>query len=305
MSWVKLIIQINATHAEPLSDALIEQGALSVDIHDAAANTQDEQMLFDEPGEPSGEIWRNAEVSALFNHGVNIDEIVRNAANSAQLDHSPSYRLEHVEEQDWVRLTQSQFDPIQISTRLWIVPTWHQLPDPIAINLILDPGLAFGTGSHPTTQLCLDWLDRNLRPGDRLIDYGCGSGILAIAALKLGASHVTGIDIDPQAIRASEENAIRNECDASAYCFSTAAYTAGSNVQIQKQADIVVANILANPLIILAPLLARAILNGGQIVLSGILAEQTDEVKQAYSQWFHMYHANQQEGWVLLTGTKK
>lgn len=305
MSWVKLIIQINAAHAEPLSDALMEQGALSVDIHDAAANTQDEQMLFDEPGEPSGEIWHNAEVSALFNRGVNIDEIICNAATRAQLDHPPGYRLEHVEEQDWVRLTQSQFDPIQISSRLWIVPTWHQLPDPAAINLILDPGLAFGTGSHPTTQLCLDWLDRNLRPGVRLIDYGCGSGILAIAALKLGASHVTGIDIDPQAIRASKENAMRNQCDASAYCFSAVENTTGSNIQIQKQADIVVANILANPLIMLAPLLARTALNGGQIVLSGILVEQADEVKQAYNQWFDMNSANHQEGWVLLTGSKR
>lgn len=212
MSWVTLIIQVAAAYAEPLSDALMEQGALSVDIHDAAADTQDEQMLFDEPGELSGEIWRNAEVSALFNQGVNSDEIVRNAAHIAQLDRLPNYRVEHVEEQDWVRLTQSQFDPIQISPRLWIVPTWHQLPDPAAINLILDPGLAFGTGSHPTTQLCLLWMDRNLQSGCRVVDYGCGSGILAIAALKLGASQVIGIDIDSQAIKASKENALRNQC---------------------------------------------------------------------------------------------
>lgn len=305
MSWVKLVIQINATHAEPLCDALIEQGALSVDIHDAAADTQDEQMLFDEPGEPSGEIWRNAEVSALFNQGVNIDEIARKAANSAQLDHPPCYRLEHVEEQDWVRLTQSQFDPIQISTRLWIVPTWHQLPDPAAINLILDPGLAFGTGSHPTTQLCLDWLDRNLRPGDRLIDYGCGSGILAIAALKLGASQVIGIDIDSQAIKASEENAIRNQCETTKYIFVTAQEATGMDFQIARQADVVVANILANPLIMLASLLEQAVLHKGRIVLSGILQEQANEVKIVYQQWFDMDVAALKEGWVLLTGIKR
>lgn len=305
MSWVTLIIQVAAAYAEPLSDALMEQGALSVDIHDAAADTQDEQMLFDEPGELSGEIWRNAEVSALFNQGVNSDEIVRNAAHIAQLDRLPNYRVEHVEEQDWVRLTQSQFDPIQISPRLWIVPTWHQLPDPAAINLILDPGLAFGTGSHPTTQLCLLWMDRNLQSGCRVVDYGCGSGILAIAALKLGASQVIGIDIDSQAIKASKENALRNQCETTKYTFVTAQDTAGMDFQITQQADVVVANILANPLIILAPLLEQSVLHKGRIVLSGILEEQANEVKIAYQQWFDMDIAALKEGWVLLTGIKR
>lgn len=283
----------------------MEQGALSVDIHDAAADTQDEQLLFGEPGEPGGEIWQNAEVSALFNQDANIDEILRNVTCAAQLKNQPDYRLEHVAEQDWVRLTQSQFGPIQISPRLWIVPTWHQSPDPTAINLILDPGLAFGTGSHPTTQLCLGWLDQNLQHGDRVMDYGCGSGILAIAALKLGADHVTGIDIDPQALKASQENALRNHCDPEKFIFALAYQAIERDLHPHEQVDVVVANILANPLIILAPILAQAVRKKGYIVLSGVLKEQAEEVKNTYRQWFDVHTSNGQEGWVLLTGTKR
>lgn len=305
MSWITLIIKTDAAQAEELSDALLEQGALSVDIHDAAADTQDEQMLFGEPGEPSGEIWQNAEVSALFNEDTDIVEILRNITQIAQSDRQPDYRIERIEEQDWVRLTQSQFDPIPISSRLWIVPTWHASPDPAAINLILDPGLAFGTGSHPTTQLCLRWLDQNLQAGDNVMDYGCGSGILAIAALKLGARHVTGIDIDPQAIKASEENALRNQCDPEKFHFATAHQVTERSLQPEEQTDVVVANILANPLIILAPLLMQIARKHGHIVLSGILKGQAEEVKAVYQQWFDMSIAGEQEGWVLLTGSKR
>jgi ribosomal protein L11 methyltransferase len=305
MSWVTLIIDTDAAHAEALSDALLKQGALSVDIHDAAADTSDEQMLFGEPGEPSGEIWQHAEVSALFNKDADIAEILCNVAHIAQSDQPLSYRIERIEEQDWVRLTQSQFDPIQISARLWIVPTWHSSPDPAAINLILDPGLAFGTGSHPTTQLCLRWLDQNVQPGDTVMDYGCGSGILAIAALKLGARRVAGIDIDPQAIKASEENALRNQCDPSKFHFATAYQATERNLQAAEQMDVVVANILANPLILLAPLLAQIVRPHGYIVLSGILKEQAEEVRDTYRQWFNMSIAGEQEGWVLLTGSKR
>ena len=305
MSWVTLIIETDAAHAEVLSDALLEQGALSVDIHDAAADTQDEQMLFGEPGEPSGEIWQNAEVSALFDQDADIVAILRNVTQIMQPDQPLGYRIERIEEQDWVRLTQSQFDPIQISARLWIVPTWHQSPDPAAINLILDPGLAFGTGSHPTTQLCLGWLDQNLQLGDKIMDYGCGSGILAIAALKLGARYVTGIDIDPQAIKASQENALHNQCDPEKFHFATAHQATERSVQPEEQTDVVVANILANPLIILAPLLMQIVRKHGHIVLSGILKEQAEEVKAVYQQWFDMRIAREQEGWVLLTGIKR
>ena len=301
MAWLSLTIETGAAHAEALSDALLELGALSADIHDAAAGTAREQPLFGEPGVASEKFWSAAEVTALFDANVDIPSVLQAVAQVAQLSSLPGYRLSQVEEQDWVRLTQSQFGPIQISSRLWIVPTWHQAPDPAAVNLILDPGLAFGTGSHPTTHLCLAWLDENLRGGEYVLDYGCGSGILAIAALKLGAGHATGIDIDPQAVVASRDNAVRNQCDPGKAEF----YTAQADVTAGAQADIVVANILANPLIALAPLLARATRRSGRIALSGILKEQAQEVENAYRQWFEMSAAAEREGWVLLTGTKK
>lgn len=301
MAWITLSIKTDSAHAELLSDTLMEQGALSVDIHDAAADTQDEQMLFGEPGEPSGEIWQNAEVSALFTQDTDIADVLHHTAAAMKLSTPLQYRLKHMEEQDWVRLTQSQFDPIQISSRLWIVPTWHQSPDPTAINLILDPGLAFGTGSHPTTRLCLQWLDRYLQPGDKVLDYGCGSGILAIAAMKLGAGHVTGIDIDPLAIEASQANALRNDCNPTQFEFLSTNQTLENKAEM----DIVVANILANPLTILAPVLARAVRPGGHIVLSGILQQQAEQVNQIYQQWFDIKIADFQEDWVLLSGNKR
>lgn len=301
MAWTSLSIEIDAAHTEVLSDALLELGALSTDIHDAAAGTEREQPLFGEPGVFSEKFWSAAEVTALFDASADIPAIVQAAAQAAQLSRLPSYRLAQVEEQDWVRLTQSQFDPIQISSRLWIVPTWHQAPDPAAINLILDPGLAFGTGSHPTTRLCLAWLDENLRGGEDVLDYGCGSGILAIAALKLGASHATGIDIDPQAVMASRDNAARNQCERTQAEF----HTAQVSPAVGAGAEVVVANILANPLITLAPVLAQATCRGGRIALSGILKAQAVEVENAYRQWFEMHTGREQEGWVLLTGTKR
>ncbi|MDP1559259.1 MAG: 50S ribosomal protein L11 methyltransferase [Nitrosomonas sp.] len=300
MSWVSLTIEIDAAHAEILSEALFEQGALSVDIHDAAAGTAYEQLLFGEPGEPTGEIWLDAEITALFAQDADIPAIMQAVTQISQLSRQPHFRLADVEEQDWVRLTQSQFNPIQISSRLWIVPTWHESPDPSAINLILDPGLAFGTGSHPTTQLCLSWLDKNLQRGDAVLDYGCGSGVLAIAALKLGARHVIGVDIDPHAITASRENAERNQCDQSQVYFATT----HANSETETQVDIVVANILANPLILLAPILMQATRKGGRIALSGILKVQATEVIATYQEWFEMQVAEEKEGWVLLTGIK-
>ena len=301
MAWISLTIVTGAAQAEVLSDALLELGALSADIHDAAVGTAQEQPLFGEPGVFSEKFWSAAEITALFDANADIPAIVQAAAQAAQLPRPPAYRLTQVEEQDWVRLTQSQFSPIQISSRLWIVPTWHQAPDPAAINLILDPGLAFGTGSHPTTHLCLAWLDENLRGGEDVLDYGCGSGILAIAALKLGASHATGIDIDPQAVAASHDNAARNQCERTQAEF----HTAQMSPAVATCVDVVVANILANPLMVLAPVLAQATRKGGRIALSGILKEQATEVETIYRQWFEMHTGKEQEGWVLLTGTKR
>jgi ribosomal protein L11 methyltransferase len=195
-----------------------------------------------------------------------------------------------------VRLTQAQFDPIRISERLWIVPTWHTPTDPSAINIALDPGLAFGTGSHPTTRLCLRWLDTNIQGGESLLDYGCGSGILAIAAMKLGACSAVGVDVDAQAVQSSRDNAIANQVLADFYLPDAASLT---------QYDVVVANILTNPLRALAPLLAEATRSGGRIVLSGILAEQADDVMRIYAQWFAMSPAIIEDGWVCLSGIKQ
>lgn len=304
MSWISLAIKTDNAHAEILSDAMLELGALSTDIHDAGTGTEQEQPLFDEPGEPSGGLWFASELTALFHPHVDVHSIVEAAAQAARLPTLPGYSITYVEEQDWVRLTQSQFNPIQISHRLWIVPSWHQIPDPAGVNLILDPGLAFGTGSHPSTQLCLAWLDENLMGGEDVLDYGCGSGILAIAALKLGARHVVGIDIDPQAVAASRQNAVLNRCNETELEFSTvdgAAQPDGQNGAV----DVVVANILANPLIMLAPILSKSTRRGGHIVLSGILAEQAEDVIKIYRQWFGMRIAREEAGWALLTGRRQ
>ncbi|BCT69459.1 50S ribosomal protein L11 methyltransferase [Nitrosospira sp. NRS527] len=305
MAWISLAIETDSAHAEALGDALLELGALSTDIHDAGSGTDREQCLFDEPGELSEKIWFASELTALFNEDVDITSTVQAAASAAQLPCQPSYRVTHVEEQDWVRMTQSQFAPIRISSRLWIVPSWHQIPDTTAVNLILDPGLAFGTGSHPSTQLCLGWLDETLRGGEDVLDYGCGSGILAIAALKLGAGHVVGIDIDPQAVAASRANAALNQCDETKAEFFETHVADRAGPGNGAWVDVVVANILANPLIVLAPLLMRATRKGGQIALSGILMEQAEDVMQIYRQWFDIRITREQAGWALLTGTRK
>ena len=207
----------------------------------------------------------------------------------------PTYTSEVIAEQNWVQLTQAQFEPIQVSDRLWIVPSWHEAPDPEAIVLVLDPGMAFGTGSHPTTRLCLEWLDSVIRGGETVIDYGCGSGILALAAAKLGAARVTGTDIDPHAMDAARYNAERN---------GATLELLHSRENIDHTADVVVANILANPLTVLAPLLCGLTRSGGRIALSGILAAQTDMVRAAYRPAFELEVAGEREGWVLLTGTR-
>jgi ribosomal protein L11 methyltransferase len=305
MPWISLSLQTDDIHAEVLSEALLELGALSTDIHDAAAGTEREQLLFDEPGEFSGDIWRAVELTSLFDAGVDIPSIIHAATQAAGLSDPPSYHVEFVEEQDWVRVTQSQFNPIRVSPRFWIVPSWHQIPDPDAISLIIDPGLAFGTGAHPSTQLCLEWLDENLRRGEDVLDYGCGSGILAIAAVKLGARHVVGIDIDPRAVEASRQNARLNHCEETKVEFCTAQTVRHPDAEGSCRVDVVVANILANPLVMLAPILCEAVRKGGHIALSGILLEQVEDVMQAYRQQFDMRIGRQRDGWSLLVGTRK
>ncbi len=296
MPWQSVRILIDSKQAELLSDALLEAGALSVSMEDADAGTADETPLFGEPDYPTAELWPHSIASVLLDEQEDVAAILRLAAEQAGIPTPTDYSVEIIAEQDWVRLTQSQFDPIPISPRLWIVPTWHVAPDSSAINLKLDPGLAFGTGSHPTTRLCLRWLDANLRGGETLLDYGCGSGILAIAAVKLGAARVDGVDIDTQAVTASRDNAALN--DVIAHFYLPDELGAGTY-------DMVVANILTNPLKGMAPLLAGRVQQGGQLVLSGILAEQADDVMAVYRSWFTFDPSEIDEGWVRLAGVKR
>jgi ribosomal protein L11 methyltransferase len=295
MNWLSLTLEADAQHAEMLSNTLLQLGALSVDIADARGGTDDEQAIFDATGGLMTEPWRASRVSGLFPADADIARIVKTASSTLRLP-AAHFTVTNVPEQEWVSLAQTQFAPIQISSRLWIVPSWHIPPDPGAINIALDPGLAFGTGSHTTTRLCLRWLDEHIKGGEAVLDYGCGSGILAIAALKLGAGCAFGVDSDPQAVLVSQANAEQNRVQAAFYTPQAAP---------QFQADVVLANILANPLKVLAPLLADATRGGGVLVLSGILADQARDVGQAYRDWFDLYEMCEEQGWVRICGMKR
>ena len=296
MPWISIALTVHADNVELLSDALLEAGAIAVDVADADAGTPDEHALFGEPGEPAAGEWISSRLSATFEDGADAGVLVAAALRAAGLDAATPMEVTPVADQDWVRATQSQFQPVRVSARLWVVPTWHVPPDPAAINLVIDPGLAFGTGTHPTTRLCLQWLDANLRGGERVLDYGCGSGILGIAAMKLGAAQATGVDIDPLALLAARHNAMQNQV--------TMEFVAADG-DVPEAAEIVLANILANPLKLLAPLLARATRAGGNILLSGVLEHQADEVRDAYGAWFDMQPLQHEDGWVLLSGSKR
>jgi ribosomal protein L11 methyltransferase len=295
MAWLSLKIAAQDNTADLISDTLMEQGALSAIIEDANADTLDEQPIFGEPGDPPPGIWQQNLVSALFDEGVDVQKVMADLARLTKLP-SLHYTTEVIQEQDWVRATQSQFDPIKITDDLWIVPTWHSAPNANAINIVLDPGLAFGTGSHPTTHLCLAWLSQTVKTDQSVLDYGCGSGILAIAAKKLGASKVVGTDIDAQAIQASLYNAEQNAVQASFY---------HANDYQTEEYDMVVANILSSALSVLAPALAKSCKSGGKIALSGILKEQAEAVSAIYAPWFDMQAPVYMDAWVLLTGSKK
>lgn len=294
--WLSVSIATDAAHAEALSDALLALGALSVGVEDADAGTERETPQFGEPGSSPAPLWAHSRVIALFEKDADIPLIVAAAAGEAGLPATPPFEVSEIAEQDWVRLTQSQFEPIRVNERLWIVPSWHAAPDPGAINLELDPGLAFGTGSHPTTRLCLEWLCARMRDGASVLDYGCGSGILAIAAARLGAGRVTGVDIDENALLAAAGNAERN---------GVTLQLVHSAQPLDMQFDIVVANILTNPLCVLAPLLAERTRPGGLIALSGILAAQVGQVRQAYRSAIDLGVWAEKEGWALLEGVRK
>lgn len=295
MGWQSVSFLTDASHAEPVCDALLDVGALSASIEDADAGTPDERPQFGEPGSIVSSGWNRSRIIALLEPDADVGALLARASVAAGLAGVPAWTAEEVAEQNWVQLTQSQFDPIRVSERLWIVPSWHAAPDPAAVNLVLDPGMAFGTGSHATTRLCLEWLERNVRSGCSVLDYGCGSGILAIAAARLGAGTVAGVDIDPLAVEAARANAERNGVMATFH---------DSAQPVTGAYDLVVANILSNPLRLLAPAICAHVRRGGRLALSGILREQADEIMTIYGQWLPMQVADFREDWVCLAGTK-
>jgi len=297
LSFLALRFDADGDAADGWADALLEAGALSVEVTDPCAGTADETPLYGEPGEPVGGLWPVNRITALFDAGTN-PAMALAAAGRAMQRVPPPHESSVVADQDWVRATQAQFGPLRITERLWIVPSWCTPPDPGAINLTLDPGLAFGTGSHPTTRLCLAWLAASLSPGERVLDYGCGSGILAIAASMLGAAEVVGVDVDPQAIVAGRANAARNGVAATFVLPDALPPSAAGGF------DVLVANILANPLVLLAPALAARVRRGGQIVLSGVLETQVDAVCGAYARWFNIVPWQCEGGWVALVGER-
>jgi ribosomal protein L11 methyltransferase len=277
---------------EPVSDALEALDALSVSVEDADAQTDAEQALFGEPGlPPPKEGWQRSRVVALFER----EEGARDAARILQaqdfFDGCEVLGTAQVADQDWVRLTQSQFAPVEITSDFWIVPTWHEPPAQAKQVIRLDPGLAFGTGTHPTTRMCLRWVARHAPVKQRVLDYGCGSGILAIGAALHGAAHVDAVDIDPAAVESTVANAQANHVQ----------IETGLPEKAHGRYDVVLANILAMPLKVLAPLLCSHVADGGALVLAGILERQADELKQAYAPHARLDVSDSEDGWVLMT----
>ena len=293
--WQELYFTARKDQVEPLEDWLFARGALSVTLEDEA-----DQPLF-EPGPGETPLWDAVRLTALFAGSENLspllDEIPPELCTQAPTVVVP------VADREWTRVWEDQFHPLQVGERLWICPSWTPPPDPDAINILLDPGLAFGTGTHPTTAMCLRALDANLPPGKRVVDYGCGSGILGIAAARLGATAVLGVDNDPQAITASRDNALRNEVPDAAFPVVLPQDDLVANWQVS--ADWVVANILAGPLVALAPVLTALMAPRGRLLLAGLLVDQAEAVVEAYAPGVALSIADQQEEWVLLAGEKR
>lgn len=299
MGWIEIIIEVARDHAENLSDTLMDAGALSVSVEDADEGTDAERPLFGEPGmEPDENAWDRSRVVALVDTGCDHAALVAAAAAAIALDKTPAYTTRSVEDQDWVRLTQSQFEPIHIGKNIWVVPSWHEAPDPSALILELDPGLAFGTGSHPTTRLCMEWLEAHAPKDLSVLDYGCGSGILAMVAKKLDAKSVVGVDIDPQAIESALANAERNHCKIE----FALPKEFGNSYPAAHKFDVVVANILSSPLKLMAPMLSGRVAPGGALILSGVLSRQAEEVAAAYAPFIQLSVWAEHEGWVALSG---
>ncbi|MFB4370713.1 MULTISPECIES: 50S ribosomal protein L11 methyltransferase [unclassified Pseudomonas] len=292
MPWLQLRLAITPEQAPTYEDALLEVGAVSVTFMDA-----EDQPIF-EPDLGTTPLWSHTHMLALFEADTDADALV--AHLQLLTDGAlPEHQIERIEDQDWERSWMDGFAPMRFGQRLWIVPSWHEAPQPDAVNLLLDPGLAFGTGTHPTTSLCLQWLDAQPLEGCSVLDFGCGSGILAIAALLLGAPRAVGTDIDPQALEASRDNAQRNGIADERFPVYLPADLP------QEPADVVVANILAGPLVSLAPQITSLVKPGGRLALSGILAEQADEVRAAYAADFALDPTAVQDGWVRISGVRR
>ena len=287
MAWIQFICNTTSDKADALSDAFSECGAVAVTFEDDA-----DQPIY-EPDLGTTPLWTATRIVALFDAETNPDD-VGNMLSTLITD-PPSYRVEAVEDKDWEREWMDNFHPIQFGERLWICPSWHTPPAADAVNIMLDPGLAFGTGTHPTTALCLNWLDQAELKGKYVIDYGCGSGILAIAAALLGAERVIGVDTDPQALEATRANAARNGVEIEAYLPGDCP---------NEPCDLLLANILAGPLQTLAPVFANLAKPNAEIVLSGILQVQAEEVSESYQAWFDMQPAVVKEDWIRLSGTR-
>ena len=277
---------------EAVSDALEALDALSVSVEDADAQTPAEQALFGEPGmPPPREGWQRSVVIALFSEEAQAQEAAQLLAPQDFFAGCKLLGIQAVPDQDWVRLTQSQFEPVEITPTFWIVPTWHEPPAAAQEVIRLDPGLAFGTGTHPTTRMCLRWIAGHPPAGQRVLDYGCGSGILAIGAAKFGAASVDAVDIDEAAVRSTQDNAQANGVQ----------LAAGLPDRASGHYQLVLANILATPLEVLAPLLCGHVAPGGHLVLAGILSRQAEELKQAYAPYCQLQVSDEEDGWILMT----
>ncbi len=294
MAWQRVNLVVSGADAGTLTDALEAHGAVSTDLSDADAGTAAERGVLAEAPEEAAP-WDRCRVSALFGSDADVSGAIEAALRESGARALEGASLDRLEDVDWVALTQRQFEPIRAGERLWIVPTWHEPPRPGDVNVVLDPGAAFGTGSHPTTRMCLAWLEANVRRGDSVLDYGCGSGILGIAALKLGAASAAGVDVDPLALEAARYNSLRN---------AVALDVQDAQQELRGAFRITIANILANPLRMLAPVIASHTLPQGLIALSGILDEQAAAVGEAYAPWAALEAVATEGPWVLLAGRR-
>ncbi|MFJ5319738.1 50S ribosomal protein L11 methyltransferase [Pectobacterium versatile] len=293
MPWIQLKINTSGNVAEQLGDAMIESGAVSVTFQD----THDTPVFEPLPGETR--LWGDTDAIALYDAETDMNAVIAMLEQEPLLGVGFKHKIEQLEDKDWEREWMDNFHPMQFGKRLWICPSWREIPDPTAVNVMLDPGLAFGTGTHPTTALCLQWLDGLDLEGKTIIDFGCGSGILAIAALKLGAARAIGIDIDPQAIQASRDNAQRNGVSERLELYLP------KDQPADLSADVVVANILAGPLRELAPLISDLPKAGGHLGLSGVLATQAEGVAEAYADKFTLDPVAEREEWCRITGQRR